>query len=190
MTVLCLCRDWFCALIDSRKGLCIYARRVLKCAFAYVRVLLSWVNLCSWQDFKIYHWHKLPQYHFCCNKHVLVMTNICYDRSFVMTNIFCCNKHNFVMTKVWSWQAYFYLDKRHVLTKEKFCCDKYFVTIDIILSQQRFCCSKHTFVSTKVLLQQKWYLWQLLPMLKIQLLTVYIPLIFLWIFAHCMFFYN
>ena len=64
------------------------------------------------------------KYHFCCDKHVFVTTNICCDRSFVKTNIFCCDKHNFVMTKVWSRQAYFYLDKRHVLTKEKFCRDK------------------------------------------------------------------
>ena len=65
------------------------------------------------------------KYHFCHDKHVFVMSNMC----FVMTNMF-------VATKVW-------------LLRQKFCCDK-IVFHNKYLLQQIFCHDKHTFVVTRV----------------------------------------
>ena len=67
---------------------------------------------------------------------------------------FCHDKHTFVATK------------------DVFCRDKHvFVTTKVSLSWQNFCSDKllsqqnTSYVMTKLLLWQKWYLWQLLPMI-------------------------
>ena len=54
-----------------------------------------------------------------------------------------------------------------LLQQNYVCCNKYLLwqTSNIILSRQKFCCNKHISVKTKLLLQQKWYLWQLPPMI-------------------------
>ena len=94
---------------------------------------------------------------FCHNKHVLVMTKhiVSCDKSMLVatqhllqkTNI---DKHNFTVTKVLSRQAYFCHNKRRVL-----------------LWQTCVCRDKQEFVLTKLLSRQKWYLWQLPPMILI-----------------------
>ena len=91
------------------------------------------------------------QAHFCCEKHVFVMTKhiFCPDKSmlvattFITTNmclswqifvarkIFCCDKHNFIMTKVLSQQVYFCCNKRCVLSWQ------------MCLSWQKFCHNKN-----------------------------------------------
>ena len=101
-----------------------------------------------------------------------VMKIFCRNKTFVVTNI-CCDKHNFVATIFLTWQAFFCHDKRRIscdkmmfvatnicCNKHVCCCDKSFVTTSIFLSWQN-----KSFVLTKLLLQQKWYLWQLPPMI-------------------------
>ena len=74
---------------------------------------------------------------------------------FVVTkHVSCHDKHNFVATKnccdkpVFASKAHFCRDKRHVL-----------------LWQTCVCHDKHVFVVTEFFSRQKWYLWQLSPMI-------------------------
>ena len=68
--------------------------------------------------------------------------HFCGDKSFVVAN----DEHMFVVTK-------------HVFCHDRRC----------VLSQQTHVCyDKHEFVTTKVLLRQRWYLWQLPPMIEDQ----------------------
>ena len=104
------------------------------------------------------------KYDFCCDKHVFIMTkhffchdksrqNFCHDKiMFAATKIFCHDKHNFVMTK---------LQHTFVVTKDMFCCNKHV-----------FCCDKQVCVMTNFLLRQKWYLWQLPPVIESCVLTL------------------
>ena len=105
------------------------------------------------------------KYHFCRNK-TSVATSMCLswqNTSFVVTKVrllrqnFCCNKITFVTTKYFCrnktvvatnicrnknvlWQAYFCHDKRH---------------------------EKQVLVTTKLSSWQKWYLWQLPPIISL-----------------------
>ena len=89
------------------------------------------------------------------------------------------DKHNFVTTKVLSQQAYFCRDKRvfffFVATKHIFCRDKSMLVASQFLSflslKNISLSRKHTFVATKTtkhLSRQKWYLWQLSPMIPVR----------------------
>ena len=105
----------------------------------------------------LYHWQELPQVsfllrqNFCRDKYVFVVTKrvfrdktrllsqkkVCLSRPiFVKTNdktsLFCRNKHMFVTTKI-------------LLSSQQ----KYFVTTNVMLLQQKFCLGKHTFVTAK-----------------------------------------
>ena len=89
-----------------------------------------------------------------CDKHMLLATSlflsrqtrVCGDKTVVATNM-CLSGQIFVATKLVSQQKYF------VVTN---------VTASILLSQQKMC-----FVVTNMCLSwQKWYLWQLLPILS------------------------
>ena len=63
----------------------------------------------------------------------------CGDKSFVTTTT-CCRKYHF-------------------------CRDKSFVTTNTCCHKYHFCRDKHVFVATKLLSRQKWYLWQLPPVI-------------------------
>jgi len=111
--------------------------------------------------------HLMSRQKYACRNETFVTTKLCLlqQNIFVMTkHIFChdkimqvpflCDKHAFVMTKVLLWQTWFCCDK--------FCQDKHtFVT-----TKDVFCHDKHMLVVTKLLSQQKWYLWQLQPMIE------------------------
>ena len=76
------------------------------------------------------------------------------------------------LQKVLLWQTRVCHDKTHLLSRQN-----YFITKNMILSQQTFWHSKHTFIAektcfvmttfvmTRLLSRQIWYLWQLLPMI-------------------------
>ena len=93
---------------------------------------------------------------FCCNKHTFVTTNSCLswqNMAFVMTKV-CLSQQNICCDKI-VWH-----DKRFGATTI-FCDDKSFVTTSILLLRQKTC-----FVMANTCLSwQKWYLWQLLPMI-------------------------
>ena len=96
---------------------------------------------------------------FECDKSMLAATrllswqnSVCRDKTFVMTNRclswqrFCHDKHTFVVTILCSRDTY--------LPQRKF-----------IVTNINCVATKHVFVATKLLSHQKWYLWQLLPMI-------------------------
>ena len=57
---------------------------------------------------------------FCCKKSMPATTNVCHNKSFVVTNI--------ILTKKSSWQAYFCCNKRRVLSWQiRVCCDKNYI---------------------------------------------------------------
>ena len=103
---------------------------------------------------------------------MLVTTNMCLPQQiFVATNIISSQQ-----TCLLSWQkntchVQTFVATKLCLSQQKFCCDK------IFLSWQNFCRDKHTFVmtkdmfccdvfiATKLLSRQKWYLWQLPPVI-------------------------
>ena len=73
---------------------------------------------------------------------------------------FCHNKHVFVMTK-----HVFCHDKSMLVVPKIICCDKHnFVATSIFLLWQKTC---PVFVATKLLSRQKWYLWQLPPVIAL-----------------------
>ena len=80
-----------------------------------------------------------------------------------------CHKYHFVPTEVLSWQAYFCHDKHvSVMTKHVFCHDRSFVVASVLLSWQK------SFVATNTcLLQRKWYLWQLSPVIPLKVLATF-----------------
>ena len=118
--------------------------------------------------------------------------NVCCDKTFVTQAYFYCDKcgyakiclswqnfcHNKIIVSILLRQKYFVVTNI-ILLQQKFCHNKCFVAARILLSrqkrsfvmtkvcllQQNFCHDKHVFVRTKCLLQQKWYLWQLSPMI-------------------------
>ena len=137
-----------------------------------------------------YHWQELPQVSF------LSRQKFCCDKSFVTTKIclpqqnFCPDKIMFCHDKIFlSWQTQKLCHDKHtfVVTKDEFCHDKHvycykrisvvtkfrlrqnYVCRDktFVTTKYVFCHDKHMFVTIKLLLQQKWYLWQLLPMIHL-----------------------
>ena len=122
---------------------------------------------------QIYHWREQKRFvatnMFVATRHIFCQWKKC---------LFCCNKIMFVMTKLLlrqifvatsillSQQAYFCCDQ-NMLVATKLLSRQIFVTTNVTLSQQAyFSCDKHMFVMTKLLLRQKWYLWQLPPMIE------------------------
>ena len=113
----------------------------------------------------------------CCVAFLVLVTCLSWkNTSFVMTKIcllwqnFCCNKIMFVATNTYCLSL--------VMKKHIFCHDKNMLVMPKHLLQQNYvCCDKHMFVMTKhllqqifvatniILLQQKWYLWQFLPVI-------------------------
>ena len=116
-----------------------------------------------------YHWRELPQVSFC------------HDKSFVVTNTCCHDKHVFVAikyicrSKIILARRNFFLWENILLWQNYVCCNKYlswqkYVCHNkhtFVVTKDMFCCNKHVCHDclTKLLLQQKWYLWQLLPMI-------------------------
>ena len=90
---------------------------------------------------------RCHKYHFCCNKsfvttnmRLLWQMHVCHNKT-----IFCHDKRNLSREKCF-------------VATNIFCHNKTFVTTNICLDK--------TFVATSLLLlQQKWYLWQLPPMI-------------------------
>ena len=60
----------------------------------------------------------------------------------------------FVATKLLSWQIL--VATNIILSRQKFCCDKHM----LLMAKDVFCHDKHV-------LQQKWYLWQLPPVIAV-----------------------
>ena len=127
--------------------------------------------------------HLLQQNYVCCDKiflsqqktsvpllrqkrHVLLWhTCVCHDQEFVATKL-CFLRQIFVTTKVLSWQKYVCHDKSFVMTSKVLLQQK----TCFVRTNKCLCHNKHVFVTTKllswqVLLRQKWYLWQLLPVI-------------------------
>ena len=95
---------------------------------------------------------------FCHDKSMLVMTN---DKHVVMTSLFLLQ------------QTHVCGDDTHLLSQQKYAChDKTFVATNTCLSHQKFCRGKHTFENT-CLSQQKWYLWQVPPMIRWFMIAVW-----------------
>ena len=107
----------------------------------------------------------------CCDM-LLDTCTCCQSCSWTLSLVGAATSVIFVVTKALSWQ--------------NFCCDKLtFAATNTcllwqntrLLSWQKYAChdrtvrDKHMFVMTKVLWQQKWYLWQLLPMIEHRLLS-------------------
>ena len=144
-------------------------------------------NTCLWQTFLV---TKTSRQTFCLDKLTFVATNTCLLRQnisfvstkacllrqnfcrdkqvFVATTIFCHGKHTFVIsrdkdvaTNVLSRQAYFCRDKQMFVATTIFCHDKHTV---VATKDSFFVATNNVFVATKLLSRQKWYLWQLLPM--------------------------
>ena len=106
------------------------------------------------------------------DKIMFVMTKVLSQETHV-----CHDKHNFVATKLLLQKVYFCHNKRCVLSWQTCVChDK---SLDIttlvdwawnthLLTYLLTCHDKCMFVATKNLLQQKWCLWQLLPMIHLR----------------------
>ena len=112
--------------------------------------------LCVCARVRAYYWRELPQVSFLTRRQKYA----CRDKTVVVTNtgvsrqIFCRDKHNFVATKLLSRQAYFCRDKRLVLSRQtRVCRDK---------TLPKLC------QNAKTLARQKFYLWQLPPMIDEQ----------------------
>ena len=61
----------------------------------------------------------LSRQNLCCDKHMLVATNICHDNNFVMTkDVFCHGKHVFVVTKLLSWQKLYLWQLPQMIDKQ------------------------------------------------------------------------
>ena len=86
------------------------------------------------------------KYHFCCEKNMFVVTK----------HVFCHDKNMFVATNI-CWTS--------LLLSQQ---NTSFVVTKACLLRQNFCPDKHNFVMTKLLSRQKWYLWQLLPMIELK----------------------
>ena len=127
----------------------------------------------------VYHWRELPQVSFLLWQIMFVTTNltrVCHNKSFVTTSILlwwqkmCFVMTNmFVMTKVSLSQHKTFVATTKMFAATNICHNKSFVVTKICLSWQKYCHHKHTSVATKdmFLLQQKWYLCQLPPMIVV-----------------------
>ena len=103
---------------------------------------------------------------FCCYNTSFVVTKVCLlwqkiffrNNSFFATNI-CHDKHNFV-------ELTFVMKIRVCHDKTRLFIKSNFVVTKVLSQQAYFCHDKRRVVLTKLLLQQKWYLWQLTPMIE------------------------
>ena len=120
--------------------------------FVVKKVLLWQAYFCHCK-----HVFVVTKYVFCCDKRV--MTNICRDKSFLLTDTFllrqkfCRGKHN-----------------KRVMTN--ICRDKSFLLTDTFLLPQKFCRGKHTFVTTKAVFCHDKRLWHLPPMIILSTLCL------------------
>ena len=91
----------------------------------------------------------------CMLRETFVTTNICHDKSFVATNIILLWQQTHICyDKYMSWQKFCH-------DKDNFVTAKTFVAASILLLRQKTC-----FVATNACLSwQKWYFWQLLPII-------------------------
>ena len=112
----------------------------------------------------IYHWRKMPQVSFMlqqkfsCYKHVFVtwQTGVCHNKSLL------------VMTKLLSWQTCVCHNKNILLQQTQFCHDKSVVKTCLLLSRQKTSfVEKNTCLSRQNWSWQKWYSWQLPPVIII-----------------------
>ena len=123
---------------------------------------------------------------FCCDKSMLAATKL-LTKLCLSCQKFCSDKNMFVVSKVLSQQAYFCHNKRCVLLRQKrcivatklslsrqnFCHDKIIFAVTnicpdkhtFVMANDVFCHNKHMFVVAKLFSRQKWYLWQLPPMI-------------------------
>ena len=134
-------------------------------------------HLLSWQKYAC-HDKVMRQTYFCHDKfyhhkYLLRQTEFCCDKSFVVTSLlllwqtcFRCDENMLVTTKLLWWQTCV-----KVLSQQKYC-----VATDIIWSWQKtcfvsrqtcVCCDKWVYHDKTFLSRQKWYLWQLPPMIVI-----------------------
>ena len=154
---------------------------------------LPQVSFLLWQKFcHNKHMFVMTKHIFCCEKSMFAKTKclswqnyVCYDKIFLSQQNFGC-KFFVVVTNTCLLQQKICHDKHtFVARKDVFCCDKHmFIMTKVSLSQQNFCCDKIMFVATNircdknmswqacfchnktcVLSLQKWYLWQLPPMI-------------------------
>ena len=109
-----------------------------------------------------YHWRELPQVLF-----LLQQTSVCRDKRRVLSwQKYACRDKTFpVKIRVCR-------DKTRLLSGQKYACrDKTFFAANTCLSRQIFVATKvfsrqKYFVATNIILsRQKWYLWQLQPMI-------------------------
>ena len=113
-------------------------------------------------------WQKFGRENNCRDKIFLSRQNLS-QQIFVVTNIILLWQtcvHMLVETKLLSWQTCVCCDKSCVATDiilswQKFCHSKH----NFVVTKDMFCCDKHMFVMTKDLSQQRWYLWQLPPVI-------------------------
>ena len=116
--------------------------------FVVTKVLLWQAHVCCNKT------HRLSQQKYACHNKTFVMTKLCL----LQQNIFVAT-NTFVMTKAsLSWQ--------------KFCCNKIMFVMTNIWWDKSFVATKNMFVVASILLLwQKWYLWQLPPMIVIRLVS-------------------
>ena len=125
---------------------------ILSLAGTATSIIFSTTNILSWQNMSFLVTKV-------CSSWLFVATNICHDKHNFVATKFCCDKLTFVMTHVCC-------NKTHLLSWQKYaCCDikiSFFVfLVTKVLSQQAYFCLD----KGRVLLRQKWYLWQLPPVL-------------------------
>ena len=116
--------------------------------------------------------HRKLSFGGSCHKY-----NFCWDKLHLMLVIILLWQNIFVATKntCLLWQTFCYDKQTFVTTKDMFLIvmANVFVVTKVSLLWQNFCCdknmfvmTKHVFVMTKLLSWQKWYLWQLPPMIE------------------------
>ena len=126
----------------------------------------------------------------CCNKHNCVATKFCHKHTLLV----CCNKtgvccdKRFVSTSILlSWQKMCFVTTNMCMSQQKYAChdktffmtklcrDNFFAT-KLLSWQAYFCHDKRCVLlrQTHVCLSwQKWYLWQLTPMIIFRLTRVF-----------------
>ena len=146
--------------LSQQIHLCLLSRQ--NTSFVVTKVCLSRQNFC------------LNKIMFVTTKHLLGQTCVCHNKTFVMTTILLLQqKMCFVMTYTCLLQQkYACCDKTFVATKlclswQKFFVTKYYVVTSILLLRQKTCfVSRQTYVChNKTFARQKWYLWQLPPLI-------------------------
>ena len=88
------------------------------------------------------------QAYFCCDKHMFVWHAICHNKSMLARQHSCCDEH-----------------KHKYLLRKKLCHDQNILSRQAIFFFFFATKDMYVFVATKNLLQQKWYLRQLQPMI-------------------------